>query len=183
MQRTSLRCARSPLTLRLDEPAKRGSSRISVRASRATLRACRRLNGSPHRSAQLTRRPSVLLASVIARPESPRTSSPRGYLVLAHLARTRTPASGCLAHLGATRQPRPLRPRSATAPANRGLSMPIFPAHVLQGTLPSSPLPANTTRSVVARLRSPSQSGTSAASTRSSNPACSGLAQLRCARH
>ena len=106
-----------------------------------------------------------------------------GRLVLAHLARTRSHASSCLTSPGAER--RLCRPRLGLRvfPPTGGIEMPRFTAHRLRGTPPSSTSPANAARASVARLRARPRSGESAASTRTSNPACSGLAQLRCARH
>ena len=116
-------------------------------------------------------------------PSAPHHFAP-GRLVLAHLARTRSFVFG-----------RGLRSRVQRIAVSIGahahqpgpftavLSMPTFTAHRFRGTVPSSHSPANTTRASVAWLRARPKSGASAASTRPSNPACSGLAQLRCARH
>jgi len=107
-----------------------------------------------------------------------------GRLVLAHLARTRSRAFGRLwrsqvqaitARVGA--------PGHQPCPVTGVLEMPSFKAHRLRGATPSSTSPANATGASVPRPRPRPHSGAPAASTRTANPACSGLAQLRCARH
>ena len=107
-----------------------------------------------------------------------------GHLVLAHLARTRpcvfgsrcrSPVPVVTTRIRAT----PLEPCQSTGV----LEMPSFTVHRLLGTPPPSPCPANTTGAHVACPRSQPHAGAIAASTRTANPACSGLAQLRCARH
>ena len=99
-----------------------------------------------------------------------------GLLVLAHLARTRSFVFGRL--LRSQRQgiavsvgAHPHQP----GPFTGVLSMPSFTAHRLRGTVPSSTSPANTTRPSVAGPRSHPHSCAVAASTRTANPACSGL--------
>ena len=107
-----------------------------------------------------------------------------GHLVLAHLARTRPCVFG--PH---SRSPVPVVAIPARAALPKScqstgvLEMPSITAHRLLGTPPSSPFPANTTRAHVACPRFRPHAGAIAASTRTANPACSGLAQLRCARH
>ena len=107
-----------------------------------------------------------------------------GHLVLAHLARTRPCVFG-----PPSRSPVPVvttRIRAAVLQPCQdtgALEMPSFSAHSLLGTPPSSPFPANATWAHVACPRSRRHAGAIAASTRTANPACSGLAQLRCARH
>ncbi len=106
------------------------------------------------------------------------------HLVLAHLARTRSrvpgpywrsPSPVATTHIRAAA----LQPCQSTgAPA-----MPRITVHRLRGTPPSSPFPANTTGAHVAWPRFRPHASAIAASTRTANPACSGLAQLRCARH
>ena len=107
-----------------------------------------------------------------------------GHLVLAHLARTRpcvfgshwrAPMPVVTTHIRAAA----LQPCQSTGV----LEMPSFSVHRLLGTPPSSPFPANTTGAHVACPRFQPHAGAIAASTRTANPACSGLAQLRCARH
>ena len=107
-----------------------------------------------------------------------------GHLVLAHPARTRSRVFG--SH---RRSPVPVVTTHIRAAAIQPcqstgvLEMPSFSVHRLLGTPPSSPFPANTTGADVACPRLRPHAGAIAASTRPSNPACSGLAQLRCARH
>ena len=107
-----------------------------------------------------------------------------GHLVLAHLARTRSrvlgpywrsPSPVVTTHIRAAA----LQPCQSTGV----LEMPSITVHRLLGTPPSSPFPTNTTRAHVAWPRFRPHAGAIAASTRTANPACSGLAQLRCARH
>ena len=180
MQRTSLR---SPLMLRLDVPLKKSTFRIQRPASRSASRACGRLHQRPHRRARLT----AFLSSASATPGSARRAPHhfvQGYLVLAHLARTRPRVSG-----HHSRSPVPvattyirvvaLQPCQSTGV----LEMPSITAHHLLGAPPSPSVPANPTTALVASPRCRPHVGAIAASTRPSNPACSGLAQLRCARH
>ena len=107
-----------------------------------------------------------------------------GHLVLAHLARTRPCVFG--SHW---RAPMPVVTTHIRAAAIQPcqstgvLEMPSIATHHLLGTPPSPPVPANTTTALVASPRCRPHAGAIAASTRPSNPACSGLAQLRCARH
>ena len=107
-----------------------------------------------------------------------------GHLVLAHPARTRSrvlgpywrfPSPVVTMHIRAAA----LQPCQSTGV----LEMPSITAHWLLGTPPSSPFPTNTTRAHVACPRFRPHAGAIAASTRTANPAYSGLAQLRCARH
>jgi hypothetical protein len=107
-----------------------------------------------------------------------------GHLVLAHLARTRPGVFG-----PPWRAPVPVvttHIRAAVLQPCQGtgfLEMPSFSVHRHLGTPPSSPFPANTTGAHVACPRFRPHAGAKAASARTANPACSGLAQLRCARH
>ena len=107
-----------------------------------------------------------------------------GQLVLAHLARTRSrvlgpywrsPSPVVTTHIRAAA----LQPCQSTGV----LEMPSITVHRLLGTPPSSPFPPNTTGAHVAWPRFRPHASATAASTRTANPACSGLAQLRCARH
>ncbi len=108
----------------------------------------------------------------------------QGYLVLAHLARTRPRLFG-----HHPRSPVPVATTYIRAVALQScqstgvLEMPSIAAHHLLGAPPSPRVPANPTSSLVASPRCRPHAGAIAASTRPSNPACSGLAQLRCARH
>ncbi len=107
-----------------------------------------------------------------------------GHLVLAHLARTRSRVLGPY-----WRSPSPVVTTHIRAAAlqpcqsTRVLEMPSITVHRLLGTPPPSPFPANTTGAHVAWPRFRPHASAIAASTRTANPACSGLAQLRCARH
>jgi len=107
-----------------------------------------------------------------------------GRLVLAHLARTRPCVSGPRSRTPVPVVSTPVRAGVLQPWQSTGvLEMPSVTFHRLLGTPPSSPFPANTTRAHVACPRFRSHAGAIAASTRTANPACSGLAQLRCARH
>ena len=107
-----------------------------------------------------------------------------GHLVLAHLARSRPFVFG-----HHSRSPLPAATADTRVAAIQPcqstgvLELPSFSVHRHLGTPPSSPFPANTTGAHVAGPRFRPHAGAIAASTRPSNPACSGLAQLRCARH
>ena len=107
-----------------------------------------------------------------------------GHLVLAHLARTRSRVLGPY-----WRSPSPVVTTHIRAAAlqpcqsTRVLEIPSITVPRLLGTPPSSPFPANTTGAHVAWPRLRPHASAIAASTRTANPACSGLAQLRCARH
>ncbi len=107
-----------------------------------------------------------------------------GHLVLAHLARTRSCALG--SHW---RSPAPVLTTHIRAAALQPcrstgvVEIPSLTAHRLLGTPPPPPFPANTTWAHVACPRFRLHAGATAASTRTANPACSGLAQFRCARH
>jgi len=133
-----------------------------------------------HRHAQTIRAPRKRHSSARSAPQH---FAP-GRLVLAHLARTRSCVLG-----PRWRAPLPVFPahfRAAGVQPCRStgvLEMPSIAVHRLVGMPPSSPCPANTTRALVASLRFRPHAPAIAASTRTSNPACSGLAQLRCARH
>ena len=145
--------------------------------------------GASAQGHELTSNPSA--QSFFARAVAARTvarTAPHhlvpGHLVLAHLARTRpcafrshwrAPAPVVTTHLRVA----VLQPCQSTGV----LEMPSIAVRRLMGMPPSSPCPANTTRALVASLRFRPHAPAIAASTRTSNPACSGLAQLRCARH
>ena len=107
-----------------------------------------------------------------------------GHLVLAHLARTRPRVFG-----HHSRSPVPVATTYIRVPAPQPcqstgvLEMPSLSVHRHLGTPPSSPFPATTTGAHVAWPRFRPHASAIAASTRTANPACSGLAQLRCARH
>ena len=107
-----------------------------------------------------------------------------GHLVLAHPARTRSRVLGLY-----WRSPSPVVTTHIRAAALQPcqstgvLEMPSITVHRLLGTPPSSPFPANTTGAHVAWPRFRPRASAIAASSRTANPACSGLAQLRCARH
>ena len=102
-----------------------------------------------------------------------------GHLVLAHLARIRSCVLGPY-----WRSPLPvvttyihaaaLQPCQSTGVRD----MPSFTVHRLLGTPPPSPFPANTAGAHVACPRFRPHAGAIAASTRTANPACSGLASL-----
>jgi hypothetical protein len=123
---------------------------------------------------------------VLPRPGADRTAPHHfvpGHLVLAHLARTRScvlrphwrsPVPVVITHIRAAA----LQPCQSTGV----LEMPSITAHRLLGTPPSPPFPANATGASVAGPWPRPHSGAIAASTRTANPACSRLAQLRCAR-
>ena len=107
-----------------------------------------------------------------------------GQLVLAHLARTpsgvlgpyrRSLVKSVITNVRAAA----LLPCQSTG----AIEMPSITAHRLLGTPLASPLPMHATRALVACPRARPLAGAIAASTRTANPACSGLAQLRCARH
>ena len=148
-----------------------------------------RVPGASTRGPEPTSHPSAQSFSAraveargIARP-APHHSVP-GHLVLAHLARTRpcvfrshwrAPVPVVTTHLRVA----VLQQCQST----RVLDMPSFTVHRHLGTPPSSPFPANTIGAHVACPRFRPHAGAIAASTRTANPACSGLAQLRCARH
>jgi hypothetical protein len=148
-----------------------------------------RVPGASTRGPEPTSHPSAQSSSVkaVAARSIDRTAPHHfvpGHLVLAHLARTRScvlgpywrsPWSVVTTHIRAAA----LQPCQSTGVPG----MPSFIAHHLLGTPPSSPSPANTTRAHVAWPRFRPHAGAIAASTRTANPACSGLAQLRCARH
>jgi len=104
-------------------------------------------------------------------------------IVLAHPARTRSSVLGphgrSPSPVGTTHtRAAALQPRQST----RVLEMPSITAHRVLGAPPSPPVPANTTRALVASPRFRPHARAIAASARPSNPACSRLAQLRCAR-
>ena len=183
MQRTSLRFARSPLTPTVS------CATVEMSVTRPTPSPAAHVPRASTQGPAPTSHPSAPSVSSrpLAAPSFDRTAPHRfvpGHLVLAHLARTRSPVLGPY-----WRSPSPvvtihictaaLQPCQSTgAPA-----MPSITVHRLLGTPPSSPFTANTTGAHVAWPRFRPHASAIAASTRTANPACSGLAQLRCARH
>ena len=148
-----------------------------------------RVPGSSTQGSGPTSHPSAQSVSseAFAAPGSHRTAPHHfvpGHLVLAHLARTRScvlgpyrrsPVKGVITNIRAAA----LQPCQSTG----AIEMPGITAHHLLGTPLASPLPMHSTRALVACPRTRPLAGAIAASTRTANPACSGLAQLRCARH
>ena len=106
-----------------------------------------------------------------------------GHLVLAHPARTRSCVLGPHYRSQVPALTTHIRAAGLQACLSTGvLEMPSFTAHHLLGTPPSPPIPAKTTGALVACPRFRPHAGAIAAFTRTANPACSRLAQLRCAR-
>ena len=106
------------------------------------------------------------------------------HLVLAHPARTRSRIFGRLWRPQSQGLAAPVGvPGHQSHPVTGVLEMPSVRAHHLLGSGSSSAPPANATRASVAKPWPRPHSGVLAPSTRTANPACSGLAQLRCARH
>ena len=173
----SVRCSSTPATGPTSRPRAHSRSVREPSSVDAGARTHIAING-----------PRACHPSSSAVAPGPAGTAPRhfvpGHLVLAHLARTRSHVFG-----RSWRAPVPAftitssAPGAAQGPVTGVLSMPSFPAHHLLGTPSSSPAPANPTRAFVAWQRSHPHAGAPAASTRTANPACSGLAQLRCARH
>ena len=140
-----------------------------------------RVPGASTRGPEPTSHPSAQSssASAVAARSIARTAPHRfvpGHLVLAHLARTRP-----CAFRSHWRAPVPvvtthLRVAVLQSCQSTGIpEMPSFIAHHLLGTPPSSPSPANTIGAHVACPRFRPHAGAIAASTRTANPACSGL--------
>ena len=174
---------RSPLT----PDVSRANVEMSV--TRPTPSPAGRVPGASTQGPAPTSHPSARAVSsrALVTPGFDRTAPHHfvpGHLVLAHLARTRScvlgrygrsPLPVVITHIRAAA----LQPCQSTGVPE----MPSFTVHRLLGTPPSSPFPANTTGAHVAWPRFRPHVGAIAASTRTANPACSGLAQLRCARH
>ena len=175
MQRTSLRFARSPLTptvscATVDTSVAHPAPSPTGQVPRASTQGP---GPTSHPSAH-----SVSSKASVA-PGFDRTVPHHfvsGHLVLAHLARTRpcvfgppsrSPVPVVTTHIRAA----VLQPCQNTG----GLEMPSFAAHSPLGTPASSPFPANTTGAHVACPRFRPQVDAIAASTRTANPACSGL--------
>ncbi len=136
----------------------------------------------PHRGAWLTRSPSKLLVNARLGPNCLAFPA-SGRLVLAQLARTQSSALGSNWRFPMRVATTYIRAVALQPCQNTGvLEMPGITAHHLLGAPSAPPFPANTTRALVASPRSRPHAGAIAASTRPSNPACSRLAQLRCAR-
>ena len=144
--------------------------------------------GASTQGPRRTSQPSAQSVSseAFAAPGSHRTAPHHfvpGPLVLAHLARTRSCVPGLhwrspvptgIKHIRAAA----LQPCQSTG----AIEMPSITAHRLLGTPLASPVLVHATRALVACLRFRPHAGAIAASTRTANPACSRLAQLRCAR-
>ena len=183
MQRTSLRYARSPLTPTVSR------ANVEMSVTRPTPSPAGRVPGASTEGPAPTSHPIARSVSsrALPTPDFDRTAPHHfvpGHLVLAHLARTRSrvlgpywrsPSPFVTTHIRAAA----LQPCQSTGV----LEMPSITVHRLLGTPPSSPFPANTTGAHVAWPRFRPHASAIAASTRTANPACSGLAQLRCARH
>ena len=183
MQRTSLRFARSPLTPTVSR------ANVEMSVTHPTPSPAGHVPRVSTQGPAPTSHPSARSVSsrALAAPGLDRTAPHHfvpGHLVLAHLARTRSrvlgpywrsPSPVVTTHIRAAA----LQPCQSTGV----LEMPSITVHHLLGTPPSPPVPANTTTALVASPRCRPHAGAIAASTRPSNPACSGLAQLRCARH
>ncbi len=183
MQRTSLRFARSPLTPTVS------CATVETSVAHPAPSPSRPVPGAPTHVPEPTSHASAHSVSSrsSAAPGFDRTAPHHfvpDHLVLAHLARTRSWVLG--SH---RRSPVPVLTTYIRAAAlqpcqrTRVLEMPSISAHRLLGTPPPPPSPANTTWAPVACPRFRPHAGAMAASTRAANPACSGLAQLRCARH
>ena len=183
MQRTSLRCARSPLTPTVSR------ANVEMSVTRPTPSPAGHVLRASTKGPAPTSHPSAPSVSsrALAAPGLDRTAPHHfvpGHLVLAHLARTRSRVLGPY-----WRSPSPVVTTHIRAAAlqpcqSTGVpEMPSITVHHLLGTPPSSPFPANTTGAHVAWPRFRPHASAIAASTRTANPACSGLAQLRCARH
>jgi hypothetical protein len=126
-------------------------------------------------------------SKAFAVPRFDRTTSHHfvpSHLVLAHLARTRPGVLGLPWRSSAPGGSKHIRAAALQPCQSTGaIEMPSITAHRLLGTPQASPLPMHATRALVACPRARPLAGAIAASTRTANPACSGLAQLRCARH
>ena len=145
--------------------------------------------GASTQGPRRTSHPSAQSVSskALAAPGSDRTAPHHfgpGTLVLAHVARTRSCVLGLHWRLPVPAVTRNVRAAALLPCQSTGvLEMPSITVGRPQGTPLSSPAPANATWAHVAYPRSRPHAGAIAASTRTANPACSGLAQLRCARH
>jgi hypothetical protein len=148
-----------------------------------------RVPGASTRGPEPTSHPSAqsLSAKAVAARDIVRTAPHQfvpGHLVLAHMARTRPCVFG--SHGGAPVPVVTTHIRAAVLQPCQStgvLEMPSFSVHRHLGTPPSSPFPAKSIGAHVACPRFRPHAGALAASARTANPACSGLAQLRCARH
>ena len=145
--------------------------------------------GASTQGPRRTSHPSAQSVSseALAAPGSDRTAPHHfgpGPLVLAHLARTRSCVLGPHWRLPVPAVTTNIRAAALQPCQSTGaIEMPGITAHHLLGTPLASPLPMHSTRALVACPRARPLAGAIAASTRTANPACSGLAQLRCARH
>ena len=183
MQRTSLRFARSPLTPTVS------CATVEMSVAHPAPSPAGRVPGASTRGPERPSHPSAHSSSAkaLAAQRIDRTASHHfvpGHLVLAHLARTRPCVLG--SHWRAPVPVVTTHIRAAVLQPCQGtgvLEMPSFSVHRHLGTPPSSPFSANTTGAHVAYPRFRPHAGAMAASARTANPACSGLAQLRCARH
>ena len=183
MQRTSLRCARSPLTPTVS------CATVETSVTHPAPSPAGRVPRASAQGPELTSNPSAQSSS--ARAVAARTiarTAPHhlvpGHLVLAHLARTRPCVFGPHSRSPVPVVTIPVRAAVLQSCQSTGvLEVSSITAHRPLCTPPSSPFPTNTTRAHVACPRFRPHPGAIAASTRTANPACSGLAQLRCARH
>ncbi len=175
MQRTSLRFARSPLMptvscatgeMSVTHPAPSPAGHVSGASTQVPV-------PTSHSSAHSAS------SKASAAPRFARTAPHHllpGHLVLAHLARTRSCVLG--PHW---RSPMPVATTHSRAAVLQPcqstgvLEMPSITAHRLLGTPPPPPFPANATWALVACPRLRPHAGAIAASTRTANPACSGL--------
>ena len=166
---------RSPLT----PDVSRANVEMSV--TRPTPSPAGRVPGASTQGPAPTSHPSARSVSsrALATPGFDRTAPHHfvpGHLVLAHLARTRSRVLGPY-----WRSPWPVVTTHIRAAAlqpcqSTGVpEMPSFIAPHLLRTPPSSPSPANTTGAHVAWPRFRPHADAIAASTRTANPACSGL--------
>ena len=147
-----------------------------------------RVPGASTRGPEPTPHPS-------AQPSSSKAMAPRsndrtaphhfvpGHLVLAHLARTRPCVFDSHSRSPVPVVTIPVRAAALQSCQSTGvLEMLSFSVPCHLGTPTSSSFPANATGAHVACPRFRPQVDAIAASTRTANPACSRLAQLRCAR-
>ena len=175
MQRTSLRCARSPLMPTVS------CATVEMSVAHPAPSPAGGVPCAPTRGPEPTSHPSAQSSSAkaLAARRIDRTAPHHfvpGHLVLAHPARTRpcvfgshwrAPVPVVTTHIRAA----VLHPCQSTGV----LEMPSFSVHRHLGTPPSSPFPANTTGAHVACPRFRPHAGAIAASARTANPACSGL--------
>ena len=148
-----------------------------------------RVPGASTQGPGLTSHPSAqpVSSKSSAAPGIDRTPSHHfvpGHLVLAHLARTRSSVPGLHWRSPVPNGTKHIRAAALQPCQSTGaIEMPSITAHRLLGTPLASPVLVHATRALVACPRTRPLAGAIAASTRPANPACSGLAQLRCARH